>query len=123
MGRISTLVVTVALAFSVSSPGVTLERNGNVAIKFAGERDWTAECTFVKANGKERKLRRSGRGNSWIDAIGMRGIQGGKCTVTVPENAKVKVTFEGTGLLVCPFESGDPCVDYYIEAGEHTFSF
>ena len=123
MGRISTLVTTVALVLSMSAPGVALERNGNVAIKFAGERDWVAECIFVKANGKERKLRRSGRGNSWIDSVGMRGIQGGQCTVTVPEGAKVKVTFEGTGLLVCPFESGDPCVDHYIEAGEHTFTF
>jgi len=119
------LTVTVAALVlgAASTPALTMERKGNLAVQFAGERNWVADCTVTKSDGKELKVSRRGRGNRSVKSIGIRAISGGSCTLTVPEGTTLKVSFNSTGTIPCPFDSNDPCVDYFMKPGAHTFSF
>lgn len=82
-----------------------------------------ADCTVTKSDGKELRVSRWDRGNRSVKSIGIRAISGGTCALTVPEGTTLKVSFNSTSTIPCPFDSNDPCVDYFMKLGEYSFSF
>lgn len=124
MIRHTYLVVALTTAIALTGQqACAAENNGSVSIKFAGEMNWSATCTFVKANGKERTITRSGRGSSSIESLAMRNIDSGNCALEVPTDTQLKVTFNSKGTITCPFGSSEPCMRVVVASGAKTFSF
>ncbi len=118
------LVVALTAAIALTGQQVdAAKNNGSVSIKFAGEKNWSATCTFVKTNGKERTITRRGRGSSSIESLAMRNIDSGNCTLEVPTDTQVKVTFNSKGTISCPFDNSEPCMHVVAAGGAKTFSF
>lgn len=124
MKKFAKLTGVVVLTTAMTSlPIMAAENNGSVSIKFSGEMKWTATCTFMKANGKERTIKRSGRGASSIQSLAMRNVDNGSCEVSVPEDTSLKITFNSKGTIACPFGSDDPCVRMIAADGTKVFRF
>ncbi|WP_262691006.1 hypothetical protein [Kordiimonas aestuarii] len=115
-------IIASMMVFS-GTPVMSANEIGTVSIKFAGEKDWAAECTFHKASGKARDVRRTGRGFNSIKSIAMRSVMSGKCSLNVPDETTLKVTFSATGPIDCPFEDKENCTAIFASSGKIMFSF
>jgi len=123
LGRhIKNAVVLISVAIGLTAPGFGTD-GGDVSMKFAGEKDWSVTCTFTKDNGKTRDVRRKGKGFSSIESIAKRNIASGTCTLFVPEDTSLKVSFTSNGAIACPFEDKDSCVAIFTGSGETSFAF
>lgn len=120
---ISRSVVAAAMAGLVLSPVAIAEQSGSAAIQFSGEQAWSVTCSFTKTNGKEKEIKRRGRGHQSIKSMAIRNISSGHCEADVPTDTALKITFTGGGDIACPFEAQDPCVTVLTADRQATFKF
>ncbi len=124
MKRYTPIAALAAMTLSLmAQQAIAAENKGSVSIKFAGEMNWSASCKFIKANGKERTIKRSGRGTSSIESLAIRNIDSGICVLTVPNDTQLKITFNSKGAIACPFYGAEPCMRVIASNGERAFSF
>lgn len=106
----------------LAGTAVAQQRIGMMVLSFAGERNWSVECSAEKVNGRMEEYSRDGRGRHSSGSVTFRRVIGGNCTLEVPEGASLKVDIRGGRSVVCPFDEANPCSRTFF-AGTSRFAF
>lgn len=110
-------ILAAFLASLMAHPSAALDRRSGIAIKFSGERNWTAVCKITDDGGDEKRIRRRGSGRKSVKSLALRNVTEGSCSVDVPKGTALKVSFASSGRIMCPFDSTDPCMDVFLSEG------